>query len=342
MIKKNLGPVTAYALAVKNGFEGTESEWLESLKGTPEWSLVQNKPVEYESIGDTITWDGNEEGKIACSFPVWFLIAPLNDADVEKIRANPELFEQGVSVDQNGIERGFDKAEKDVLYYEDESVVIILKDNLAPDANHPTMTFPYKGVYFYSGGQSEGGVHTTIITASFTVPGFDFHKEALSSDYVPYAVMTKPQSLTEQQQMQARKNLGLYYTEGGIVEILPETTLTAPESEPGEFAITENFPALEIGKTYVVNWNGTEYTSTATDSAPLGMPGGVALINEGVDMSTGEGHVFTVLYVPAQMLYFMDAAGSATLTVSIAHNAETIYKIDPKYLPMYEGESEDA
>nr|DAH19296.1 MAG TPA: hypothetical protein [Bacteriophage sp.] len=28
-----LGAVTAYAIAVKNGFEGTEKEWLASLKG---------------------------------------------------------------------------------------------------------------------------------------------------------------------------------------------------------------------------------------------------------------------------------------------------------------------
>ena len=29
----DLGAVTAYALAVKNGFTGTEAEWLASLKG---------------------------------------------------------------------------------------------------------------------------------------------------------------------------------------------------------------------------------------------------------------------------------------------------------------------
>lgn len=33
MAKVNLGPVSAYAIAVKNGFEGTEQEWLESLEG---------------------------------------------------------------------------------------------------------------------------------------------------------------------------------------------------------------------------------------------------------------------------------------------------------------------
>lgn len=33
MSRVNLGPVTAYAIAKKNGFEGTEQEWLESLVG---------------------------------------------------------------------------------------------------------------------------------------------------------------------------------------------------------------------------------------------------------------------------------------------------------------------
>nr|DAH19283.1 MAG TPA: hypothetical protein [Bacteriophage sp.] len=32
-IRVDLGATTAYAIAVKNGFEGTEKEWLASLKG---------------------------------------------------------------------------------------------------------------------------------------------------------------------------------------------------------------------------------------------------------------------------------------------------------------------
>jgi hypothetical protein len=32
-IKLDLGAVTAYAIAVKNGFKGTEADWLASLKG---------------------------------------------------------------------------------------------------------------------------------------------------------------------------------------------------------------------------------------------------------------------------------------------------------------------
>ena len=33
MSRLNLGAITAYAIAKKHGFEGTEEEWLESLKG---------------------------------------------------------------------------------------------------------------------------------------------------------------------------------------------------------------------------------------------------------------------------------------------------------------------
>ena len=33
MSNKNLGKVTAYGIALKNGFVGTELEWLASLKG---------------------------------------------------------------------------------------------------------------------------------------------------------------------------------------------------------------------------------------------------------------------------------------------------------------------
>ena len=33
MSRLNLGAITAYAIAKKHGFEGTEEEWLASLKG---------------------------------------------------------------------------------------------------------------------------------------------------------------------------------------------------------------------------------------------------------------------------------------------------------------------
>jgi len=43
----NVGPVTAYGLAVKNGFVGTEREWLESLHDHTTW--VGTK-AEYDAL----------------------------------------------------------------------------------------------------------------------------------------------------------------------------------------------------------------------------------------------------------------------------------------------------
>lgn len=51
MAEKNLGPVTAYALAVQQGFEGTLDEWLASLKGkTPAKGVDYFTPEEKDAM----------------------------------------------------------------------------------------------------------------------------------------------------------------------------------------------------------------------------------------------------------------------------------------------------
>ena len=40
MAKENLGPVTAYGFARKNGFTGTEEEWLRSLVGKSAYEIA--------------------------------------------------------------------------------------------------------------------------------------------------------------------------------------------------------------------------------------------------------------------------------------------------------------
>lgn len=75
----NLGAVTAYGIALKNGFQGTEEEWLESLKGDLEDINLENPDAEnaiqkvgskagarafkikYSSAGDTLD-DGTRIG----------------------------------------------------------------------------------------------------------------------------------------------------------------------------------------------------------------------------------------------------------------------------------------
>lgn len=52
----DLGAVTAYAIAVKNGFQGTEAEWLESLKpkAQPDWN--QNDPTQPDYVQNRTHW----------------------------------------------------------------------------------------------------------------------------------------------------------------------------------------------------------------------------------------------------------------------------------------------
>lgn len=135
----------------------------------------------------------------------------------------------------------------------------------------------------------------------------------------------------------------MYYEEGGWVEVLPETKLTAPypEGEPGMFVIEENYPELVIGTTYKVKWNGAEYTGTAVDGSSMGGPeGSVVLCNDGADLSTGEGVVFAILYVAGQSFMIQDATGANELTVSIFAEGKTIHHIPPKFIKDMYGEEE--
>ena len=74
MTKKNLGAVTAYAIAVKNGFVGAESEWLASLKGN--------------SGQDYVLTDADKK-EIAQSIPtVLYTEQTLTDKQKAQARAN--------------------------------------------------------------------------------------------------------------------------------------------------------------------------------------------------------------------------------------------------------------
>lgn len=55
-IKLDLGAVTAYAIAVKNGFKGTEADWLASLKGAKgEQGPAGEIPEDYPQIKEDVS-----------------------------------------------------------------------------------------------------------------------------------------------------------------------------------------------------------------------------------------------------------------------------------------------
>ncbi len=134
------------------------------------------------------------------------------------------------------------------------------------------------------------------------------------------------------------KGMG-YIEEGGMVEILPETTLTCSEEDPGEFYITENPPVLVAGETYTVNLNGAEYTATAIDAMPLYGIQGVLALNDGANLETGEGFVFELLYAPDMIdgqpvfAVMTNDIGGSSITVSVKAGGVTIHKLDNRCLP---------
>lgn len=133
----------------------------------------------------------------------------------------------------------------------------------------------------------------------------------------------------------------MYYTEdGGMVEILPETTLTTTENNLGEFYIEENPPVLVAGNTYIVNWNGTEYTCTAQDLSAL-MAGAVGLGDMythtgGAFGTAATGEPYVLIYAPGMGFSAMaiKPTEELSLTLSIHQSGEIVHKIPNKYLDL--------
>lgn len=125
-----------------------------------------------------------------------------------------------------------------------------------------------------------------------------------------------------------------FYEESGIVEILPECQ---PTNREGTFDITVPF-SLVIGETYIVNWNGVEYTGTAVDGSFIDAAGFPVLVNDGADLTSGEGGVFAIVAwgTTAENGVYGSVTvldGTTELTISIKGEGTTIHPLDAKFLP---------
>ena len=125
-----------------------------------------------------------------------------------------------------------------------------------------------------------------------------------------------------------------HWVEEGLVEILPDSIPRVVQ----EFAfpvITENVPTLEIGKTYMVKWNGVEYEVEGKDlaTASNGQFEGVFIGNPAALGGTNSGEPFALGFVTAYgAIGVMPLDGATNITVSISQREETIHKIDNKFI----------
>lgn len=126
------------------------------------------------------------------------------------------------------------------------------------------------------------------------------------------------------------KNRTHWEETGEETVILPEATIEInTSSQP--FANIQIMPFIE-NHTYVVNWNGEEYSCTAYVTSD----GGIAIGNSrlfifGDNGGVGNGEPFFYISYPDFAVLF--PAESGTHTISITTSESIIHKIDSKFLP---------
>ncbi|MBR5823738.1 MAG: hypothetical protein IKY67_06315 [Paludibacteraceae bacterium] len=133
------------------------------------------------------------------------------------------------------------------------------------------------------------------------------------------------------------------YSEMGIGDILPETTLIGNDDNgdgvPETSSLTQTLD-LVGGEAYTVIWNGTEYECTCVDISE--MLGATALVLGNVsimDMGEGNDEPFCIMYAPTAfgemgltaMITYTD--GTAEPTINIKGHTEIVHTLDKKFLP---------
>lgn len=130
---------------------------------------------------------------------------------------------------------------------------------------------------------------------------------------------------------------GMYYSEdGGIIEILPETTVSVET----DGAFFDPVPPLTGGKTYIVTYNDVPYELEAVEMVSDGLVltglGDVDMFTTGTPSGVAP---FVIMIFPEEYAVeigvtglCMSLDGSESATVSISCENEIVHKLDNKYL----------
>lgn len=137
-------------------------------------------------------------------------------------------------------------------------------------------------------------------------------------------------------------NPDMYYTEIGIVEILPESTaINNGEAIMGEFYVLGAPITLVVGNTYTVMYNGVAYKSVASNITIPTIGEGIGLGDVAI-LSTGSpSGAYPFVLATADAISEMGASiavipldGSVNVTVSISTEGTIVHQIPNKYLDL--------
>ena len=121
-----------------------------------------------------------------------------------------------------------------------------------------------------------------------------------------------------------------YCVSGGMVEIYPESQIAYGEDMA--YVLSYDAQLIEVGKTYIINWNGVEYTCVGQDASSI-VPGMVFAGNGALAGFSGNDEPFIIGCVEG--ITFAEAIDGSTeeITVSIKGESVNIRKLDPRCLP---------
>ena len=289
---------------------------------------VQNAASAFETTTtNEITWDGVVGDKTL-----------VNDAFVHATDYAPDIsaFAQGGtytlfvdgepnSIPVNGVSsvEGFEAQDGYMIVDAVNGLraIVASKDNAAVTGEGASYEFPKKGVYFVSFYGDAGRAHT-ITTPLLEVTTTKIKKSALPDDIGGGASswndLTDKPFYSEMNEILNCEDLA-FAQQDGLLSAYLEVSALKSEIVPNE--------------TYVVNWDGTDYTCTAQmcwDMFPC--IGNGSILGEA---DTGE--PFAIAYLEGQAVMAIDVmgamAGEQSSTHSFTVTAETVKRIESKYVP---------
>ena len=127
-----------------------------------------------------------------------------------------------------------------------------------------------------------------------------------------------------------------FYTGDPVETVLVEESTVSfsfSESDGAYIATFESTFSATVGETYKVYWDGTAYECTCVDFNGNQAIGNLSIPGAGSD--TGEPFFIVALYMHNPPIIMIGTADtSASHTISISGYAESVVKIDQKYLPV--------
>ena len=234
-----------------------QSDWQQNDETAPDY--VKNRPGGYDVRDVNITWDGEIEDKVvvAVSGPVSFVKVSDRVLTVDEIN--------GLTVETStGIKRKISHIASEDTVLIDLIAFVSTPGYVDTDA-FPGLTFSEPGIYFNHVAKEAQTLYTASLTSAPTpvkIPQkyLDLDGYAQEAD----AILSTPQTLTEEQKQQARENIGADQSPVKV-EIL-ETICENYESTQASNVLTFDTPiTLDADALYYLDYqyyNGTTYQAS--------------------------------------------------------------------------------